>query len=103
MKVKIQGEVTLPIIGEALTTTFRQIGLDPELHCIRGASIYFNVYDRKNGELLDPEIRGEVVDEVVWKTAEEREKERQKALGKKRKVKSIAIQEIQPSSTWGGD
>lgn len=100
MKVKIQGEVTLPIIGEALTATFQQISLDPKLHCIRGASIYFNVYDRENGELLDPEINGMFVDEVVWKTMEEREKERQKTQAKK--TKKVSVQ-IPPSSVWSGD
>lgn len=102
MKLKIQGEVSLPVIGEAVVATLRQIEFDPELHCIRGASLYFNVYDRKTGELLDPEINGAVVDEVVWKTLEEREKERQRSLAKKRKKKSVIVgNDIPPGGTWG--
>lgn len=83
MKLKISGEITLPVLGEGFYRAIKYANVDNEKHVVRGATIYFNIYDRETGQLIVPKHENGIeIDEVHWLTAEEKEKKRQKSIKK---------------------
>lgn len=55
MQVKIRGEITQETIMEAFSKTCELLGLNQDENnnlTIRGASIYFNLYDKETGQMV---------------------------------------------------
>lgn len=92
MKLTIKGDVTLPVLGEAMTRTLEAISFDPERFTIRGATLYFNFYDRQTGELVAFEKDGRPMEDLLYQTPEEKERKRQSEVARKRKAKRISVQ-----------
>jgi hypothetical protein len=91
MKLVIQGDVDLPVIGEAVTKALDAVSYDPERFLIRGATLYFNFYDRKTGDLVAFEKDGEAIENLVFQTPVEKERKRQLAIARKSKTKRIGV------------
>lgn len=84
MKLKILGNITLPAIEKSMTAVFNKLGYDPEKQYIRGATIYFNVYDRETGNKIVFTNGVKVVDSLEWASPEE--KQIKELNGTKKKV-----------------
>lgn len=67
------------------------IGMDNEQLEIRGATIFFNAYDRATGEQVEFIKDGEVIDQALFETPMEKEKKRQQALKRQQKRKTTTI------------
>ncbi|WP_149000824.1 hypothetical protein [Escherichia coli] len=77
MKVKIRGTVTQAVIDEAVTATLVKLGFDPEGHVIKGATIYFSVYDKESGEVMDyVDDDGKPVESVEWSAPDARKRQK---------------------------
>ncbi len=91
MKLTIKGEVDLPVLGEAMTKTLNAVSFDPERFAIRGATLYFNFYDRETGNVVAFEKDGIPIEETLFETPVEKERRRQVAITRKRKTKRIKV------------
>lgn len=68
MKLKIKGEVTLPVLGEAFSDMLQHIEFDKDRFFINGATVYFNLYDNETGKMLEVIRDGKILDLVEWAT-----------------------------------
>jgi hypothetical protein len=84
MKVTIKGEVDIAALGEAFMDALRYCQFDKKKHYIKGATLYFNLYDAETHAMAEVWKEGRLVDEVLWMTSVERARTRlqaeQKAL-----------------------
>jgi len=63
MKLKIKGDITLPVLGKAMDKALAKLDFDPETQVVKGATIYFNVYDIESGQMIEYEV-----DEIIFET-----------------------------------
>lgn len=90
MKLTIKGDVNLPVLGEAVTKAWRLAGYDPERFVIRGATVYMNFYDRETGDQVAFTTEdGDAIENVLYQTPQEIERQRQMALARKSKTKRL--------------
>jgi hypothetical protein len=81
MKVKIKGLVSIPEIGKAMTFALDALRFNNETQEIRGATMYFNVYDKETGDVLQfVNSSDKVIEGVTWLTDEEKEKSKTKKI-----------------------
>lgn len=91
MKLTIKGEVDLPVLGEAMTRALNVVSYDPERFAIKGATLYFNFYDRETGEVVVFEKNGSPIEDLLYQTPVEIERQRQTAIARKRKTKRMKV------------
>lgn len=89
MKLTIKGEVNLPVLGEAMTKALNLVAFDQDRFAIRGATVFFNFYDRETGEMVEFQKDGEPIDNVLFQTPVETERQRQMARTRKSKTKRL--------------
>jgi len=92
MKVTIKGEVGIAELGEAFTRALRYCEFDKEKHYIKGATIYFNLYDAKTHAMAEVIKDGQLVDAVTWLTPVEEARARvqaQQKAAKRAKPKKV--------------
>lgn len=92
MKITIKGEVGLAELGEAFTRALQYCEFDKSKHYIKGATIYFNLYDVETHAMTAVEKNGELVDALVWMTPVEQAKARvqaQQKAAKRAKPKKV--------------
>lgn len=53
MRIKIYGELTASVLAQAFVKALDEAGYDEETHVIKGANIYFNLYDIETGEKVE--------------------------------------------------
>lgn len=80
MKLKIKGDITLPVLGKAMDKALAQLDFDPKTQVVKGATIYFNVYDAESDEVIEYEV-----DAMVYETPVEQAKRELKAKLKQQK------------------
>lgn len=80
MKLTIKGPITEEKISDAFKAALKKIGIfeNPEYEA-RGATLYFNIYEKATGAQVDFRNESEEVDHLVFK--------------EKKKVKTIGIDE----------
>lgn len=82
MKVTITGEVGIAELGEAFMRALRYCEFDKDKHYIKGATLYFNLYDAETHAMAEVRKDGELVDAVVWMTPVEEARARLQAQQK---------------------
>jgi hypothetical protein len=91
MKVTIKGEMGMAELGEAFVQALRKCQFDKKKHYIKGATLYFNLYDAETHAMAEVWKEGELVDAMTWLTPLEEARMRlqaQQKTGKKLRGKS---------------
>ena len=90
MKVTIKGEVGIAELGEAFMQALRHCQFDKQKHYIKGATLYFNLYDVETHAMTEVWREGELVDTMTWLTPVEEARTRLQAQQKatKKRAKS---------------
>jgi hypothetical protein len=91
MKITIKGEVGIAELGEAFMAALRYCEFDKDKHYIKGATLYFNLYDAETHAMTEVRKEGELVNAVTWLTPVERAKEKLRAEQKASKKRSKRV------------
>jgi len=77
VKLTIKGRPSAQDLAKALSETLNTLGIDLNDHELRGATVYFNLYDRETGYQAQPMFNGDEVDDVLWLPGDMPDKQRQ--------------------------
>ena len=66
MKLTLKGTISDQDLAKAFRDTLFVLGFDPSQHQVRGATLFFNIYDRTTGHMHELEYNGRVADDVLW-------------------------------------
>lgn len=91
MKVTIKGEVGIAELGEAFIRALQYCEFDKEKHYIKGATLYFNMYDTETHAMTAVLKNGDLVDAVTWLTPVEQARARLQAQQKATKKRGKKI------------
>lgn len=102
MKVTIKGEMGIAELGEAFMDALRYCQFDKKKHYIKGATLYFNLYDVETHAMAEVWKDGELVDAVTWSTPVERARARLQAEQKARQAQEKAAKKRAAKTRKGG-
>ncbi len=84
MKLKIQGDITLPVLGSVFDKACKEVSFDPSKHVVHGCTLYFNFHDIETGkEIILRDSDGQLCDALGYVTPDEQERLRQAAIARK--------------------